>query len=210
MVYPDQNKPGVLLIAPRDAFHDDLRTILGCPLDTCAPQESSSAGHLSGSSKDRLSSYVIKSAHEESESLAKVEQALHEQHPYAVAFVEKEPSLYWEGLQAAANLWQADPNLQMVLCTEQADQSRVRMTQRLGPTGRWLMIEEPFDATELQQITQVLAGEWALSRMMDDVEGIVQSRTADLQRSNDRLQDEIAQYPNSRKSIAAQCTDQPA
>ena len=61
--------------------------------------------------------------------MAKVEQALHEQHPYAVAFVEEEPSLHWEGLQAAANLWQADPNLKMVLSTEQADQSRVRMTQ---------------------------------------------------------------------------------
>ena len=94
MVYPDQNKSRVLLISSRDVFHDDLRTILGCPLDIRAPQESSSAGHLSGLSTDHRSSYVIESAHEASEALAKVKQAIHEQHPYAVAFVEEEPSLH--------------------------------------------------------------------------------------------------------------------
>ena len=55
------------------------------------------------------------------EGLQRVQQALAEGRPYAMAFIDVRMPPGWDGIETTGRIWRVDPDLQVVICTACSD-----------------------------------------------------------------------------------------
>jgi diguanylate cyclase (GGDEF)-like protein/PAS domain S-box-containing protein len=122
-------------------------------------------------------------------------------HPYAVAFVDMRMPGGWDGLKTIEALWQADPDIQVVICTAYTEFSLDDITARLGRSDRLLILRKPFDKIEVLQLAYALSDKWRLQReqqaRMDELEQRVTERTRHLQLAlseRQRAEQELDQF----------------
>jgi len=77
--------------------------------------------------------------------LAAVREAVRAARPFAVAFVDVRMPPGWDGVETTCRLWEADPDLQVVICTAYSDHSWDEMIARLGTSDRLVILKKPFD-----------------------------------------------------------------
>jgi PAS domain S-box-containing protein len=92
-----------------------------------------------------------------------VKQALADNRPYALAFVDVRMPPGWDGVETIARIWEVNPDLQIVVCTAYADYSWDRMRARVGQPDNLLVLKKPFDNIEVQQLAHALTKKWLLS-----------------------------------------------
>ncbi|WP_417380373.1 EAL domain-containing protein [Gimesia sp.] len=109
-------------------------------------------------------SFEVDTASQGQEGLEKVRQSLQKQRPYAMAFVDIRMPPGWDGVQTVGHLWEADPNLLIVICTAYNDYNWSEMTRTLGHMNRWLILKKPFDIVEVRQLAASLTQKWELAR----------------------------------------------
>ena len=121
----------ILIIDDNPAIHEDFRKIL-CP--DAAPRELDELeaklfdqGRTAGGAQE----FILDSACQGREALAKAQQALAEGRPYALAFVDGRMPPGWDGVETILRLWQVYPELQVVICTAYSDYSWEQIIQRL-------------------------------------------------------------------------------
>lgn len=85
-----------------------------------------------------------------------VRQAVDQGNPYAMAFVDMRMPPGWNGLETIENLWRADPDLQVVICSAYSDHSWSEISKRLGINDQLLILKKPFDPIEIVQATHSL------------------------------------------------------
>ena len=124
-------------------------------------------------------------------ALALVQTALKEGRPYAVAFVDMRMPTGWDGLVTIERLWKEDPRLQVVICTAYSDQPWDEIRARIGRNDNLLILQKPFSSVEVSQLAGALSRKWNLAHKVDtqlnELNRLVDDRTAELQRANDRL-----------------------
>jgi diguanylate cyclase (GGDEF)-like protein len=178
----------ILVIDDNHAIHEDFRKTLG---QSCAATEQllSAKAALFGESgtapaNQNLPRFEIETALQGEEGLAKLQAALREGRPFNVAFVDMRMPPGWDGMQTIQRLWEADPSLQVVICTAYSDYSWEEISRKFGTTDRLLILKKPFDPAEVSQLAASLSEKWAQTRKaqlkMDELERIVEIRTADL------------------------------
>jgi len=155
---PSRNRR-ILLIDDMPSIHDDFRKLLrGVPTP-----------------------FELGSAYQGQEGFDKVTQALQAGRPYAMAFVDMRMPPGWDGVETIERLWQADPRLQVVICTAFTEHSWASVLQRLDTRDRLLVLKKPFDAIEVLQLANALVTKWDLSEQaqsqMHLLEEAVQART---------------------------------
>ncbi|PIE67964.1 MAG: hypothetical protein CSA23_01415 [Deltaproteobacteria bacterium] len=125
--------------------------------------------------------------------------------PFLLAFVDMRMPPGWNGLETIQRLWQADPRLQIVLCSAYSDHSWDEIQQRLGPTSNLLILKKPFDVTEVSQMAAALTEKWRLSKQAATKEEtltyMVERRTADLQEANRLLKEEAQAREQLEKQL---------
>ena len=89
-----------------------------------------------------------------------MKQALSEGRPYATAFVDMRMPPGWDGVETIEHLWEADPNLQVVICTAFTDYTWEQTVARLGKTDRLLIVKKPFESLEIRQCACALSHKW--------------------------------------------------
>jgi DNA-binding LytR/AlgR family response regulator len=72
----------------------------------------------------------------------------------------------WDGVETIAQLWAADPSLQIVICTAYSDYSWEQILQRLGKRANLAVLKKPFDNIEVIQLCETLAQKWSLRRQL--------------------------------------------
>ena len=77
--------------------------------------------------------FEIDSAYQGQEGLEMVEQALREERPYAMAFVDVRMPPGWDGVHTISQIWKTYPELQVVICTAY---SRLFLGETSGKIGR--------------------------------------------------------------------------
>jgi two-component system, cell cycle sensor histidine kinase and response regulator CckA len=131
--------------------------------------------------------FEVDFARQAREGLAQVTRARGAGRPYAVVFVAVRRSTGWNGLETIGQLWQADPALEVVLCTAFSDYSLQDIVRRLRRTHQLLVLKKPFDAIEVHQMAVTLSEKWRLAREAqsygDNLEALARSRRAELARS---------------------------
>lgn len=190
---PPPPVPRILVIDDNRSIHDDFRKIL-CPSsnDGLDGLEMALFGAAETAARP---AFAMDSACQGKEGLAMLEQSIQDQRPYSVAFVDVRMPPGWDGIETAARLWSVAPELQIVICTAYSDYSWGEMTARLKHSDRLLILKKPFDAVEVLQLANTLAGKWRLERQTkqrtDELERLVLERTSVLRETNQNLQTEI-------------------
>jgi signal transduction histidine kinase len=113
--------------------------------------------------------------------------------PYALAFVDVRMPPGWDGIETIRNLWQADPYLQVVLCTAHSDYTWNQIRDHLGQSERLLILKKPFDNLEVRQLANALTEKWNLALLArtrtSDLEWMVADRTRELQKTLESLRE---------------------
>src|SRR5262245_23835160 len=203
---PAPSKPRILIIDDNPAIHGDFQKIL-CPDETPSAVAEYDVSLFGDEAAPALvTSFEVDSAYQGQEGCAKVQQALAENRPYALAFVDGRMPPGWDGLETIVHLWKAYPDLQVVICTAYSDYSWEQIIERVGPSDSLVILKKPFDAVEVLQLAHAMTKKWTLSQQAraktETLEGMVRDRTKALEASNQNLTEakEAAEAGNRAKT----------
>lgn len=198
-------KRRILIIDDNQAIHDDFLKVL----TPSAPSESKSeldileAGLFDAAVTSLRSAQPeqvdIHSAYQGEEGLKCIERAREEGRPFALAFVDMRMPPGWDGLETTARILQADPHVQIVICTAYSDYSWNQMVDRIGTNDRVLILKKPFDNIEVLQLAQSLTEKWHLIQeshaRKQSLEQLVEIRTRELASTHAKLNALIESSP---------------
>jgi PAS domain S-box-containing protein len=199
----------ILVVDDNRAVHDDFRKIL-CSGQETSPGLTAAEQLLFGESAStgQVPAFEIDSAYQGEEGLAKARQAAAAGRPYALAFVDVRMPPGWDGVETSVHLWQHCPDLQIVICTAYSDYSWNSMLARLGNNDQLVILKKPFDTMEVLQLANALTEKWRLHQeaalKLEQLETLVQKRTADLHAANQSLQSEILVRKDAQACIRDQ------
>lgn len=182
----------ILVVDDNPTIHDDFRKIL-CP----ARQANAAVSELEAVLFDQArpappeTAYELDSAYQGQEGFERVRQALQQERPYALAFVDVRMPPGWDGIETIARLWEVDPNLQIVVCTAYSDYSWEDLRARVGQHDGLVVLKKPFDNVEVQQLAHALTRKWLLHRQaglkLGELEAMVRKRTEELAKAHESL-----------------------
>ena len=168
----------ILLIDDTPSIHADFRKILMPPPVQTQEMDAMEATLFGSETAPTRVTVELDSAYGGQEGLGKLKWALDQQRPYALAFVDMRMPEGWDGAQTIEHLWQADPRLQVVVCTAYSDYSWDELLDRLQAHDRVLILKKPFDNVEVQQMANTLLAKWDMteraSLQMNHLEHLVQ------------------------------------
>ena len=191
----------ILIVDDTAAIHADFRKIL--TPDTSGEADLNSLEQtLFGSRQASHLTFQLDSAYQGQEALKLVQLALEQGKPYALAFIDMRMPPGWDGLETIERLWQADPNLQIALCTAYTDYSWEAMAERLEFGDQLLILKKPFDALEIRQMANALTWKWQLAQdaalKMFNLEQTIEARVHELLKVSHLLHyDSLTGLPNS-------------
>jgi two-component system, cell cycle sensor histidine kinase and response regulator CckA len=180
----------ILLVDDNPSIHDDFRKIL---LGNHARNDALDAAEAilfedSPAEKERTHEFVVESAFQGQEALERVEQAIAEGQPYAMAFVDVRMPPGWDGIETISHLWKVDPTLQVVVCTAYSDYSWDKMTAKLGVSDNVVILKKPFDNIEVLQLAHALTKKWLVTKQahvkVEELAEMVKDRTKELEHAN--------------------------
>lgn len=155
----------ILVVDDNRAIHEDFRKILGEP-----PPASSAlvdaAAELFGDvvPADPALGFEMHSAFQGHEAFEMARRARKEGRPYAVAFVDVRMPPGWDGIETVEEIWRADRETQIVICTAYSPHSWTDALARLGRPDRIFVLKKPFDNIEVLQLANALTEKWRLLR----------------------------------------------
>jgi len=194
----------VLLIDDMPSIHEDFRKVLSPVRPQTAELDEMETLLFGNQPKPERPVVELDSAYGGEEGLDLLKRALHAQKPYALAFVDMRMPDGWDGAKTIEQLWQADPQLQVVVCTAYSDYSWEELLDRLQAHDRLLILKKPFDNIEVQQMANTLLTKWEMTQraslQMHQLEQRVERRTHELKQASDALQQEI----DERKQLESQ------
>ncbi len=190
----------VLVVDDNPAIHADVNKILR-PSRAPESYQRAKALVLGGPASPEPSPrpvFDVESAHQGQDGLALANQACGQDQPFMVAFVDMRMPPGWDGLTTIRRLWEADPRLQVVVCTAYSDQSLNEVGGQLGPSDKLVILKKPFDTAEVLQLAATLSEKWIAERAaevrVDQLERAVEERTAEIQHA--LLHDRLTGLPN--------------
>jgi two-component system cell cycle sensor histidine kinase/response regulator CckA len=188
----------ILIIDDNPAIHEDFQKILiGGQRQDQETDDLLSAVLGRRSTRVARIEFELDSAHQGQEGLAKIEAALAEGRPYALAFVDIRMPPGWDGVETITHLWSKDPALQVVICTAYSDYSWQEIVEKLGNSDRLVILKKPFDNIEVLQLAHAMTKKWSVTRQaeakFDDLDRLVRERTNDLETLNRELANEIGE-----------------
>ena len=196
---PPARNHRILIVDDSPAIHADFKKILVRYNPAGNDFESAEAG-LFGPPETRAGDdqdFELASAFQGEEALATVHAAVKAGRPFAMAFVDVRMPPGWDGIETTAQLWRADPDLQIILCTAYSDYSWNALCAQIGTTDQMVILKKPFDAIEVLQLANALAEKWRLLQQarlkVQDLERVIGERTWELQTSNEQLRAEVGQ-----------------
>ncbi|MCU0118653.1 EAL domain-containing protein [Pseudomonas sp. B2M1-30] len=198
--FPQTNRR-ILIVDDTPAIHDDFRKILTPDVSGAADLDSLEQT-LFGTHQSPHLTFQLDSAYQGQEALKLVQRAVADGRPYALAFTDMRMPPGWDGLETIEQLWNADPNLQIALCTAFSDYSWEAMAERLEFGDQLLILKKPFDTLEIRQMANALTWKWQLAQdaalKMLSLERTIEARVNELLKVSHLLQyDALTGLPNS-------------
>jgi len=171
----------ILLIDDNESIHRDFQTILGSTdADTAVLDEAKAAIFGGTSNLSQQVDFELDSAFQGQEGLEKVQKALGEGRPYAMAFVDIRMPPGWDGVEAIRRIWRTYPELEVVICTAYSDYDWNQIVAKLGQTDQLLILKKPFDNVEVYQLACALTEKWNLARQAKAVIEASEAKYQDL------------------------------
>lgn len=174
----------LLVVDDNESIHQDFRSVL-LPESEVSDDLADDEAILFGETGPALTKqYVIDSAFQGEEAIARVQMARSEGKPYSLAFVDVRMPPGIDGIETVKGIWGVDPHVQVVLCTAYSDYSWTDIIQTLGETNQLLIMKKPFESIEARQIACALCDKWQLMQHLEDK---VHQRTDELREQSAEL-----------------------
>jgi diguanylate cyclase (GGDEF)-like protein/PAS domain S-box-containing protein len=186
---PEETSFRLLIVDDNEAIHDDLKKVL-------LPQKIDAAlaadeALLFGTTASSDITFEIDSAFQGKDGLECVVQAQAAHQPYALAFVDVRMPPGWDGIETIKHLWKVAPDLQIVICTAHSDYNWHDISKSLGVSHNFVVLKKPFDTIEVSQLAHAMTAKWASMRQrrfqMEELDRLVECRTAELSKANEQL-----------------------
>ncbi len=185
---PQSPNPRILVIDDDKTIQAAYRGILTPERINTASLDAAAAELFDepGSSPDTSAevTFDLDVASQGEEGFQMVSAAVAQGRAYDMAFVDMRMPPGWDGLETIENLWKADPELEIVICTAFSDFSWEQIVNRLGRTHRLLLLRKPFDKAEVWQLASAQARKRQAERL-------AKARQIELEEVNARLKQEI-------------------
>ena len=188
----DEKNRRILIIDDNEAIHEDFKMILASKVVDTSILDEAEAAILGGTfDRKEQETFEVDSAFQGQEGLEKIQQALQEDKPYAMAFVDVRMPPGWDGIETIQRIWKEYPDLQVVICTAYSDYEWHEIVKRLGRTEKLLILKKPFEKEEVYQLAIALTEKWRLSKQAklkhEELGRIVKERTRQLEEANREL-----------------------
>ena len=195
-MYSEPRNNRILLIDDNDQIHNDIRKVLlPQPVNDALDDVTMAILGKSSASKRIDLGYEIDSAYQGEEGYQMVVDGKANDKPYAMAFVDMRMPPGWDGVETITKIWEADADVQIVICSAYSDYSWDQIIERFGQTDKLLVLRKPFDSAEVQQLACALTMKWNLGRQagmkMELLNEMVDEQTRRLRNTNDVLQIEV-------------------
>ncbi len=182
----DRTNFRIIVIDDNPSIHHDFVTILKTesfhPIDTMSAEL---FGHDVNTSQ--LPQFEIDVASQGQEGVQRIQEALQQGNPYALAFVDIRMPPGWDGIETIQHIWALDKDIQVVICTAYSDYSWEETIAHLGTTDNLLILKKPFDNVSVRQLASALTTKWQLANKTRHYTTMlkqqVASRTMSLQNS---------------------------
>ena len=176
----------ILVIDDNRAIHEDFGKILSAQQANAGLDDLESA--LFGKAgKVARASYELDSAYQGQEGYQKVVEAVKSGRRYAMAFIDMRMPPGWDGVQTIEKVWEADPEIQVVICPAYSDYSWEDILAKFGAADRLLILKKPFDTAEVCQLACALTEKWHLAKhahlKLSQLKSMVEERTRELERA---------------------------
>ncbi len=170
MISNDYNNR-ILIIGDMPEIHADRRAMTTRNSPSTEPGEPVACTQLETllidrrtQTSDMPNGFQINTAPPDADAAAIVGHAAEEGTPYAMAFIGVPTPPGVESFDTIARMWEADPELQIVVCSAYANRVWAECVEKLGCTDRLLLLRKPFDQAEAWQITLALTQKWNLGQ----------------------------------------------
>lgn len=183
----------ILVIDDNSAIHADFTKVLASVTGGASALDQVEAELFEEVSNDPAKcQFSLDFASQGEEGWKKVQQAVADGRPYAVAFVDVRMPPGWDGIETIDRLWQTDSRLQIVLCTAYSDYSWQEISRRLGHSENLLILKKPFDNIEVVQLAHALTNKWLVTSQVkawvEHLDAMVAERTQELHDANQQLE----------------------
>ncbi len=204
--FPQRGVPHrILVIDDNPDIQRDFKTIL-LQANTKLDTRSAKLFGRSARKSTPMSKYELDFASQGKDGHEKIKQALSQNRPYELVFVDMRISPGWDGLETIEHIWKTDPNIQVVICTAHSNHSWEEISQRLGRSENLLILKKPFDSAEIAQFAATLTEKWTLAKRasmkMDELEQMVKERTNEPATTNKQTQQEIPERKRAEQELS--------
>lgn len=181
----------ILVIDDNPAIHEDFRKIFNTKKSDAKLMDAAAAffGEIDEAVDENLPEVELDSALQGEEAFQLVKKSINDDNPYTLAFCDMRMPPGWDGLTTIEKLWEADPHLQVVICSAYSDNTWSEITTRLGRSDRLLILKKPFDNAEVLQLAVALIEKRRLFEKaaikQTELEQIVDQRTLHLKQARE-------------------------
>ncbi len=194
----------VLVIDDNPAIHEDFRKILLPP--TPGNDFHAARAQLFGGSEPpppRID-FHIDCVDQGEQGFEMVKEAMYHGCPYAMAFVDMRMPPGWDGAETIEQIWQVDPDIQIVICTAYSDHDWDHLLTRLSHPDQLLILRKPFEAIEVMQLATSLTERWNLhvhtKQQLNTLAALQEERAGEVQQAIRELEEEA----NRREHIPSE------
>ncbi|KTD74726.1 EAL domain-containing protein [Legionella waltersii] len=134
-----------------------------------------------------LPKFIFETASQGREGIDKIKQGMENGERYALAFVDIRMPPGWDGIKTIKQMWEIDPDIQVVICTAYSDYSWESTVKHLGMGDNFLILKKPFDLVAVRQLACALTKKWVLAkeskRHTEALQELVHEKTQSLKQS---------------------------
>lgn len=171
----------ILVIDDMESIHEDFKKILTPSVNASNQALNEMNNKLFDHptmSELSLPPFIIDSAFQGQEGVRLVKEALNNNLPYAIAFVDVIMPPGEDGIETIHRIWEIDEDIQTVICTAYTKYTWEDIQRQFGSSDRLFIIKKPFDNIEILQLATVLTKRWNLNQSIKDQLSFLQNRTA--------------------------------
>ena len=186
----DSTDLSILVIDDNPEIHNDFIKILAKkPAEnaTLDAFESQIFGDAAKTVTTELPHFIIDTASQGEEGIARVKEGLKQNKHYALAFVDIRMPPGLDGIETIRRIWEIDPDIQAVICTAYSDYSWEETIAALGQKENLLILKKPFDSIAVRQLACALTKKWQLvndaKQYTSNLKQQIATRTASLEES---------------------------
>jgi CheY-like chemotaxis protein len=203
----------ILVIDDQPEIHADFRKILVAGISQGESELARLRAAVKGAAgpaggRGPAGGFMVDSALQGEEGFKKIVAAREDEQPYSVAFIDMRMPPGWDGLRTMNTVWEADPDLQMVVCTAYSDHPWSEIDALADKSDRVLVLKKPFDAIEVKRMAATLSAKWRITReaavRRAELEGLLAQRDTTLSDQQQRDQRRIAELETMLRDMAGQ------